>query len=163
VFYLSYKTDSSHLFDQNGLLERCDFKPKYLSNGFHITLQTAYYQRSGTALFYNNTAHGVSSMVKLTARNRVSTIPYHPGNWGDVDGTQAWDGNCQAGSSNPNADEPSDCGQAGVDYPLGYPILDQLGRGQASGTDPTEMQPQELKPLYFWNNTYYYRNINFYR
>lgn len=117
--------------------------------------QTAFYLRSGTALIYNNHFEGFQTAIKFTGSGRGPS----PGQWGSKDGTKDWDGNCQAGSTNPRATEPSDCGQPGVPYPTAYPVANSLGRGKIySGNwvngNPPSVQPQELKPVRMWNNTY---------
>lgn len=116
--------------------------------------QAPIYFRAGTALIHDNTFTGNwQNLLKISDTMRA-------GSWGSVDGTQAWDGNCQAGSSNINATAPADCGDPGVPYATGYPMLDNIGRAQAStgavpGSPgaPSPLQPQELKPFRVWNNT----------
>jgi hypothetical protein len=60
------------------------------------------------------------------------------GIFGQCDGSQVHDGNL-AGS-----------------YPPGYPCLDQVGMGKASGDTLNSVQPQQQSKCYLWNN----RRIN---
>ncbi len=114
--------------------------------------QAWHYQRSGALFFYNNNVSGnYQNAVKLSTDRQSSSF-------GAVDGINNVDGNCQAGSTNPRATNPSDCGQAGVSYPTGYPVMDQPGRGKHYGTfscsnPAANIQPQELLPVRFWSNT----------
>lgn len=39
-FYFSYKSDPDHLYDQHKLLSSCNFKPHYLTKGFHVFRKT---------------------------------------------------------------------------------------------------------------------------
>jgi len=97
--------------------------------------------RGGTGVIYNNkgTVTGgafVGHFADLTYfRQTDFQRTYAP--WGFCQGTNVWDGN-----------------QDG----LGYPCLDQPGRGQGrllSGFDPTPVGSprQALAPIYAWNNT----------
>ncbi len=100
--------------------------------------QCAYYHRSGTSLIHNNHFEGYQVAVKYSGAGRLTSV--NQGNYGTVDGTKPWDGNTT---------------------PIGYPVLDQSGRGKtASGNyvrpnAPSPLQPQELKPVRMWSNTYY--------
>jgi hypothetical protein len=97
----------------------------------------AIFDRGGSCLIYNNT---VTNYTKLwtTWEKRATDVC---GVFGQADGTKAWDGNY------------------GGAYPTGYPIMDQTGRGAASGYgyngsyEPQNVQPQAQSKCYLWNNT----------
>jgi len=96
--------------------------------------------RGGTGVVWGNTFHGAGgetgyqSAVKLA--NYRSDNSYNP--WGRCGAGSAWDGNTD---------------------PLGYPCLDQVGRGLSdliSGDDPTPVgwPNQASEPLYIWDITW---------
>jgi hypothetical protein len=97
------------------------------NNRYH----TAIFQRGGTALVYNNTATNYQALWK----SWVHRATREWGRFGQCDGTQAHDGN------------------AGVSEAPGYPCLDQVGRGMASGTELDQIQPQESSKVHIWSNT----------
>jgi hypothetical protein len=97
------------------------------NNRYH----TAIFHRGGTALVHNNTATNYQALWK----SWVHRATREWGRFGQCDGTQVHDGN--AGF----ADSP------------GYPCLDQVGRGKASGTELDQIQPQEISKVHIWNNT----------
>jgi len=144
---------SEHHGHSWGTWVRSGYAAEMYDNTINCTrdVTRAFWTRGGTLLLYDNVHSGSTYGWAFLQQ---SLPGYGHENWQPHDGTQDWDGNCQAGSSNPNAIEPSDCGQAGVPYPAGYPIIDSVGRGQASGTTTTTIQPQNLDPVRMWNNTY---------
>jgi len=81
------------------------------------------------------------------------------GSWGAIDGSKAWDGNCQAGGSANNANVttangfPWNCGAAGAQYPVGYPSIGQPGWAQLSSTTPSLVQSQSYEPIRIWSNS----------
>ncbi|NIP27761.1 MAG: hypothetical protein GWN67_25105 [Phycisphaerae bacterium] len=86
---------------------------------------TAIFLRGGTGVIFDNKLTGGYRALAL-ATNYRSRASYPP--WGKCDGSNKWDGNQQ---------------------PNGYPAIDQIGRSTDSGPGT----PQQLDPLYEWNNT----------
>ena len=92
---------------------------------------TAIFHRGGTALVHNNTATNYQALWKSWVHRATRAW----GRFGQCDGTQPHDGN------------------AGVTNAPGYPCLDQVGRGMASGTELDQIQPQGTSIVHIWNNT----------
>jgi len=87
----------------------------------------------GSALIYNNTTQGYSTIANLVEQRAGGS----KGDFGPAG--QNWDGNW------------------GSPYPTGYPLLDQIGRGTAASAkfnSPPYCQPQSSRPVRIWNNTY---------
>lgn len=97
------------------------------NNRYH----TAIFHRGGTALVHNNTATNYQALWKSWVHRATRAW----GRFGQCDGTQAHDGN------------------AGFTDAPGYPCLDQVGRGMASGTELDQIQPQESSKVHIWSNT----------
>jgi len=101
--------------------------------------------RGGTWLIHNNTFRGSpQNWIRMTDTMRA-------GNWGTVDGTKLWDGNCNS-CTNQHGICPLGCGNAS--YVTGYPYLDQLGMGKAAtrAQNSAALQPQVHQPARIWNN-----------
>lgn len=103
-------------------------------------LFTGIYLRGGTGVIWGNTFQGIGGETGYTTAIRVanyrSSSPYQP--WGQCGAGSPWDGNTDS---------------------LGYPCLDQVGRGMSdliSGDDPAPVgwPNQFAEPLYIWNNTW---------
>ena len=96
----------------------------------------AVFARGGPSLIYNNKATNYTDFVKTWVRRTEES----EGIFGLADGTHPWDGNW------------------GGAYPVGYPVMDQPGRGQAAGWgtgpsyEPLNVQPQAVSEMYIWNN-----------
>jgi hypothetical protein len=138
VFRHNYLRDASVGWHgtESGAPERGGYAFEVYDNGFYWTMpgnkyHTAIFHRGGTALVYNNTATNYQAIWKSWVQRATRSW----GIFGQCDGTQAHDGN------------------AGVPDAPGYPCLDQVGRGMASGTALSDIQPQEESKVYIWNNT----------
>ncbi len=92
--------------------------------------QGAIFQRGGTTLIFNNKATNYHALWKTWVRRATEPM----GIFGQADGTKPWDGNW------------------GSPYPVGYPALDQPGRGRANGPTLSTVQPQAESKCYLWNN-----------
>jgi hypothetical protein len=117
---------------ESGNPERGGYAYEVYNNVFywHIAedpYYTAFYLRGGTMLMHGNTFTNYGAMCKTWVR-RVNEAM---GDFGKCDGSRPWDGNTS---------------------PVGYPCLDQVGRGRASGSTLNTVQPQESYPARFWSN-----------
>ncbi len=130
-----------HLYDafagahgsESGDPERGGYAFELYGNTFYWAFtadryHTAFYLRGGTILMYSNTFTNFQSMCRTWVRRAEQSFS----SFGQCNGTRAWDGN---GS------------------PSGYACLDQVGRGQASGSTLNTVQPQQSSPARFWSNT----------
>jgi hypothetical protein len=138
VFRHNYLRDASVGWHgtESGAPERGGYAFEVYDNEFYWTMpdnryHTAIFHRGGTALVYDNTATNYQALWKSWVHRATRSW----GRFGQCDGTQAHDGN------------------ASVPDAPGYPCLDQVGRGMASGTALSDIQPQEESKVYIWNNT----------
>jgi hypothetical protein len=138
VFRHNYLRDASVGWHgtESGAPERGGYAFEIYDNEFYWTMpdnryHTAILQRGGAALVYNNIATNYQALWKSWVHRATRSW----GRFGQCDGTQAHDGN------------------AGVPDAPGYPCLDQVGRGMASGTGLGDIQPQEESKVHIWNNT----------
>ena len=90
--------------------------------------------RSGTVLIHDNTLDANYYHLATIYMERTGA----DNTWGSCASANPWDGN---------------------GTPDGYPCLDQPGRAEANGSsftfdpDTSNIQPQELWPIYMWDNT----------
>ncbi len=117
---------------ESGDPERGGYAIEIYNNTFYWHLpadryHTAFYLRGGTTLVHNNIFTNFGTMCRTWVRRTGEPTR----TFGLCDGTQPWDGNTS---------------------PAGYPCLDQVGRGRASGSSLSTVQPQESYPARFWSN-----------
>jgi len=99
--------------------------------------------RGGTGVIFNNTITGTWSLPKFAFDNVRSCDA--KGEGGLCDGASLWDGNTP--------------GEAG------YPCRDQIGRStdQSLWTEVALYPPQELAPVYVWNNKHGVNEVDVHR
>jgi hypothetical protein len=138
VFRHNYLRDASVGWHgtESGAPERGGYAFEVYENEFYWTMpdnryHTAIFHRGGTALVYDNIATNYQALWKTWVHRATRSW----GRFGQCDGTQTHDGN------------------AGLQDAPGYPCLDQVGRGMASGTGLNEVQPQEESIVHLWGNT----------
>lgn len=138
VFRHNYVRDAMVVWHgtESGAPERGGYAFEIYDNEFYWTMPSNKYhcailQRGGTVLAYNNIATNYQTLWKTWVRRANEAW----GRFGRCDGSQIHDGNF------------------GGSYSPGYPCLDQVGRGAASGTALSEVQEQAESKCYLWNNT----------
>ena len=117
---------------ESGNPERGSYAIEIYNNTFYWHIPddryfTSFFLRGGTALVYSNSFTNLQAICRTWVRRADETM----GDFGLCDGSQPWDGNTS---------------------PVGYPCLDQVGRGRASGSSLSAVQPQESYPARFWSN-----------
>ncbi len=120
---------------ETGAPERSGYAFEIYENEFYWSMtgdkyHCAILHRGGTALIYDNTATNYQAFWKSWVYRSTSSF----GVFGRADGTQPHDGNW------------------GGAYPVGYPVLDQPGRGQAAGPTLATVQPQQEAKVFLWGN-----------
>jgi hypothetical protein len=122
---------------ETGAPQRGGYVFEIYDNEFEFSLypewpyHTAVYCRGGTCLVYDNSFSGYGALWKTgVKRSHTSYARY-----GSADGTKDWDGNW------------------GGDYPTGYPVLDQPGRGTCASSTLADVQPQQESKCHLWGNT----------
>lgn len=110
-------------------------------NQVQLSLFTPIFLRGGTGVVFNNVLNGKWSKPNIVLDNYRSFREFEGG--GLADGSSLWDGNEEAN---------------------GYPARDQIGRStdQWLWTDDNPYPPQQLDPMYQWNNTINGQNMNVY-
>ena len=137
VFRRNYVRDAMAVWHgtESGAPQRGGYAFEIYNNEFYWSMpsdryHTAIFHRGGTALIYDNQVTNYQFLWKTWVRRATRSF----GEFGRCDGTQVHDGN------------------RGGSYPRGYPCLDQVGRGRASGVSLNKVQPQEGSKSYIWNN-----------
>jgi hypothetical protein len=138
VFRHNYVRDASAGWHgtESGAPERGGYAFEIYENEFYWTMpdnryHTAIFQRGGAALIHDNIATNYQALWKTWVHRATRSW----GRFGQCDGTQIHDGN------------------VGIQYAPGYPCLDQVGRGMASGAELSEIQPQGESKVHLWSNT----------
>jgi hypothetical protein len=140
---------------------KCVFRHNYQANGLIETHSQSggQYTHSGTgAEIYENEFVSEWSIYEVLFTRCGSFLIYNNSfsgshqNWVRISDTARTAGGSSYGD--PDGDAPCD-GNWGGGYPVGYPWLDQIGRGKlnAFAYDPAVFQPQTAKPMRIWNNT----------
>jgi len=99
---------------------------------------TALLWRGGSIYYHNNTVRNFQSLVKMNIFRVGADLPVDP--------------SCGQCGTLPDCEDHD--GFLGTPaYPIGYPCLDQHGRGQASGVGLDQSQPQSENKAHIWSNT----------
>lgn len=148
---------TGHSGDDRGLRSQEVYCNKVTSSLAHDPNYAALDMGNGTSLLWGNTWNQVYKNIYLFKVTRKNNATYNqtatPGGWG------------YAGTAFNGTGSMWDGGTAlGTDTALGYPCLDQPGRGQGdllSGEHPNKVNTttgtiywpnQALEPIYIWNN-----------
>ena len=127
------------------------------------TNEKVFQVEGGSCLVHDNTTIHYSSLTNVVEQ-RVTGA--RGDNFGQCNGTHPWDGNWSSKSNTDCTDlyTPYSCctayhaGTCGdISYPVGYPCLDQIGRGKTASADyysSPYAQPQQPRPVRVWNNTH---------
>jgi hypothetical protein len=118
---------------ESGDPERGGYAIEIYNNTFYWHMPTdryftSFFLRGGTALVHSNNFSNLQSICRTWVRRSDEAIGR---SFGRCDGSKPWGGNTS---------------------PTGYPCLDQVGRGRASGSSPSAVQPQESYPARLWSN-----------